>query len=688
MKRFLAVVLTVSLVLGCLTGLVSCGSEELEILTKGQWAEKISQALNLENSELDEPVYNDVKSDNTYYDAVQKCAAWDIFDKSQDFEPDERSTAGFAMASAVRAIGLDRLAVSQNYKAELQTEEEMIKFFQGNSDTEYSVGGALYAKTADEIIQDMNKIINSMQLENTEDVGFMDNCVELSVSDVAFYGDGETGELAGEVNNVQKGTIIILHPSETYPDGKAAKITSIEGKKFKYTTPPMEEVIDHVVLTGTYQPKVIGVIPMSEDVKVDKINGREAAVAEQQKCDMGQVHANNLVYVPKTTQAQSMAASVALDDIQFSLMNKSGSKGDFSGQANASLGLRNISVTADINLRGLSVQKAYATINSTMFANFNASGSYSPDSIPLAKVICTLYKVVTLEFQANLEIGASGEVTVDWSLPTRVGTEYKKGAGTKFIKDASGANLKAEAHAEAFVKPCVKGIFKVIGFSVASCGVYSGVNVKLDAKAETKKGSSCINLKGYIPLSCFAGGEKNDTLLAKIGVAKTWTIWDENSSKLKKEWHIENGKVVEKCTWEEEPEWTLIPQQTVEPLKMPDYDMPSFEEFNMKYFGFSDTMFYALDENGSQQIKIKLPEGYAKKDIWYASGDTSVVSVDSNGRLKAQGEGVTQIMIATKDGKRCQYCVARVAGTESVPVPPPIRMSVKRFFYKPLIKAC
>lgn len=145
-----------------------------------------------------------------------------------------------------------------------------------------------------------------------------------------FSLDGESGTLRQDLNtNIQEGSILVLNPSGKFPEGKAAKITSIDGRKFKYVTPPMDEVFDSVDLTGTFTPKVIGVIPMSDDVKVEKINENEPVMATQQKCVMEQAHAGSLMYVPKQAEAKPMAADVSLNDITFSLLNKSGKKGIF-----------------------------------------------------------------------------------------------------------------------------------------------------------------------------------------------------------------------------------------------------------------------------------------------------------------------------------------------------------------------
>ena len=80
-----------------------------------------------------------------------------------------------------------------------------------------------------------------------------------------------------------------------------------------------------------------------------------------------------------------------MNDMEFSIFNKGGEKGSAKGGASAKIGIRDIKVRADISLKKLSVQKAYAAIDSTLAADFQMEGSYTPDSIPLAKVPMSIY---------------------------------------------------------------------------------------------------------------------------------------------------------------------------------------------------------------------------------------------------------------------------------------------------------
>lgn len=702
MKRLVAVMLVACMTVGSVLGLSGCEQKQLEVMTKGQWAQKIAQALQMDSSEVTEQIYADVGKDSTYFNAVQNCAAWDIFDKNGNFEPDKEATVDFAIASAIRAVGEDKIARS-SYAKTLQTDDDRIDFFHSISDMDYISGGALYPEWADQIIQDMNTVFSSLELKQQQDIGLKDQCVEAGDHDVIFSADGKTGTIQNDELSVRKGNILVVNPSVLYPEGKTAKITEVNGKRFTYVVPSGEEVLDHVKVSGTYKPKIIGVVPMSDDVEIQEINGSTAVA---QKCPVTSSHSGSLMYVPEVQNKTLAAAS--LDDLQIGIKGegekekkKSGTAsggaiqgGSAKGSIAAMVGIKDIKVTADIETDWFTVKRAYAAIDSTLNANFHMEGSCEAKTKPLAKVMLSLAGGITLEFQASITMGASGDVTIDWSQPTTIGVEYQKGKGSRFIADTQGGNLTAEANAEAYVTPGLKGIFKVLGFSVASCGAQSGVQVKLNAKAETKKAYYCINLKGYVSLSCFVGGEGEETLLGKLGVKKSWTIWNEENSKFKKEMHIENGKLVKECTHPETSTAPPIKQEEYKKLELPALKMPTFEDFRSSYFGIT-TPFVALKEKTSDRLPIRVPEvsdkKYSAKDIVCSSSKGEVASVTNDGTITAKKDGTTQIRVATKDGKYQQYIVVHVEGDYSVdftPLEPVDPVALKRQVTLPQAQAC
>lgn len=688
MKRWISIVLVCSLLIGSAFGITGCSGEQIEILTKGQWIAMLASELQLTECQSQEPIFNDVKNDSTYFIPVQACAEWDILDKEGEFEPDSEATVNFAISTAIRAIGADKIAKS-TYKKTLQTDEERVDFFREVSDMDYISGGALYSEWGENVLSDMNTVMSSLQLEQYQDIGLTENCIEVSAEDVVFSLDGQTGEIVGENISVKPGTILIIMPSTIYPEGITVKVTGTTGNKFTYVNASMEEAIDHLTVTGTYEPEVLGVLPMSDNVKVETING-ESAVA--QSYDGGAGEAKKLMYVPETQASAkrlaSAGATAKLNDITFSLFNKSGETKDddvkAKGSVSATVGIKDIKVTADIEIKGLTVKRAYAGIDSTLNAHFTASGSIS-ETIPLAKVPCQICPGVTVEFQANLVVGANGELNIDWSLPTGARVEYKQGASPKFINKKEKPNLTVDAHAEVYALPSLKGIFKVIGFSVASVGITSGVKLEIDGTGETKGKTYCLDMQEYVPLSCFVGGEGEETLLGKLGVKKSWEIWRKDNSLIKVGLHIENNKVVPKCTHPEDEEAEPIEFEDYELPEFPEMDFPDFTVFESGYMGIEKT-YYAMKLNTCEKLKLgTLPEGYTEKDLVYSSNNASIVSVSAGGELTAEGSGATIIKIATKDGKYSQFATVCVTSdddtVEYTPLKPVSPMSYKQLYW-------
>ena len=181
-------------------------------------------------------------------------------------------------------------------------------------------------------------MFSSLELKQQQDIGLKDQCVEAGDHDVIFSADGKTGTIQNDELSVKKGNILVVNPSALYPEGKTAKITEVKGKQFTYVVPSGEDVVDHVKLSGTYKPKIIGVVPMSDDVEIQGINGSTAVA---QKCPVTSSHAGSLMYVPEV-QNKTLAAT-SLDDLQIGIKGE-GEKGSAKGSIAAAVGIKNIKV--------------------------------------------------------------------------------------------------------------------------------------------------------------------------------------------------------------------------------------------------------------------------------------------------------------------------------------------------------
>lgn len=663
MKRIIALLLSVLTVLSAIFSLVGCNSEKVHIYTRGEWISQVANVFGLSSSYSDEPYFEDVKEGSEYFTAIQACVEWDIIEKSDKFEPNKRADINFALVTAVKAVGLDRIAKSVDGK-ELKTEAEIIDYFNDNSDLQYISGSSLYMDTAENILNDLGRIYSSLQLKQYQDIQFNNNVLFPDTSDVVFSADGETATIRNGSYNV--GDIICFEPSISYPEGKYAKVTAIDGDKISYTKPTLDEIADHVTIYGTYDPEILGVVPLMEGVEVETIDGVVAEPQSYQSDD-----GFNIIYLKKTdsqTNATPIAKTFNLGDIELKL-NATAKSGNASVTIAGGVKLKKIKTTVDLDVWGVIVKKAEISVTDTIEASISVSGQLEK-TFNLAKVPCKLWGVVGVDFVLAVKIGIEGGVSFVWSVDTAQSVEYKPFKTPKFHASGSKGNFDVELKAKAYIKPEFKAEFVIGPATVANVGAYSGV----EASAKTKKfGTSsdigCVDVNAYIPLTIFVGAETkkgDDTLLGKLGVKKSWSIWTSSTSPVKKSWHIEDGEVVEECTRDkkEESDNSNIDESVID------------TEFINQIIEYDDFLvissyYVVLDEGRNDALKVsELPDGYSMSDVQFTSSDSSVATVGADGTITAISTGSCVVKVSTKDGKYERFCSVRVLASYDVDFTP------------------
>ena len=83
-------------------------------LTREEYVGLVGQYFGLDNYETEQDFFTDVSVANRYYSNIQACAEWDVIRKDNTFRPTEEATVEFALATAVRAIGLDELQLTED----------------------------------------------------------------------------------------------------------------------------------------------------------------------------------------------------------------------------------------------------------------------------------------------------------------------------------------------------------------------------------------------------------------------------------------------------------------------------------------------------------------------------------------------------------------------------------------------
>ena len=659
MKRIIAILLTIATVFSIMTT-TGCNNKTVKIYTRGEWVSALSELFGMEEPYNLEPYFEDVDGNDPVFNAVQNCVEWEIIEKSDKFNPNDRADVNFAIETAIKAIGLERIENSIDGE-KLNTSKACIDYFNEKSNVKYISGSNLYMDTAESVLKDISRIYSEMEMKQKYEFNYADNTRVFTEKDIVFSMDGTSAILNNKTAKV--GDIISVEPSAYYPKGKYAKVTAVDGNKINYVTPELDELIKNVDISGTYTPEILGVIPLMEGVKVKSIDG--SAIKSQ--AFYGSEGNGQIIFLKDDEDK-----SINLGNVEIEIENAT--PGNYASFAiGGSVALKNITITPDFDIKGIIVNKAAATVNSTLEATIKLasgtinSGDKFEKSWPLAQIPCKLYGAIGVTFVLALKVGLEGEITIDFSVDTSAGFEYKPFRSAKFHANGSNPNVDLSITAKAYAKPEVRVDFEIGPVDVASVGVNGGIEASATTKLiGTSDDVGCIDLDAYVPLSIFVGAENKETLLGKLGVKKSWKIWTKDNSIWKKNWHVENWEIVEECTKGKEAEET---EGTVD-----EYDsIQSDEPLDNNFFEtMSISAFYAVLEEGKSDklVVTHLPVGYNQTDIRFESGNSHIVRVDANGNVTGVSQGVTTIKVYTSDNKYAQYCAVRVLASYYVEFTP------------------
>ena len=117
MKRFIAAILSLLMIFGCVVSLSGCSKTDNQGVTLGQWLSMINEAFGMNSYVQDEPYYSSVDANNEFFEEVQIAREWDVISASMEIDTDSNITWKDALISLVNA---------GNFSAVNSSEEEKI----------------------------------------------------------------------------------------------------------------------------------------------------------------------------------------------------------------------------------------------------------------------------------------------------------------------------------------------------------------------------------------------------------------------------------------------------------------------------------------------------------------------------------------------------------------------------------
>jgi len=645
--------------------LASSDESDMDIpITRAQLIELLANQYQLTSSYSDVPIFPDVALEHPTFTQIQACAEWEMIGIDGDFKPDDIATVGFAVLSAVKGIGLDVIADSVN-GALLVSEEDIYSFYERSSGDDLSGSNArqedLLLSRALGILENANRISSSLELRQAYEITYQDRTITMTAEQIRFSADGETGTFRDVAATV--GDIVMVNPHQLLPEGKIARIMSVEGNDFTYENADITDAIVDFSMQGTYSPELISFRPLTDGVELVS--------------DLG---IGEFMPMVQSGGAQQMGGDLLHRDSDNVQMLPSANIGDYSitvshGAASGSVKLSDMKLT--VNLPTISVWgfdtgvpdptgKYMFNLDYTFKTNITLAGEVT-ESVPLGELRFSAYEVVGLKVGVYLKIGAEGSVSVELSCPMYSSLEAQAFRAPKTNMRAGNPSASFEVEAKAYVRLQPQAtLYLLSGIDIGTLGLYSGLEVVGSATGSTQIGNAsndviCMDLKAYVPLAFFAKLEMKAFGVQIIeGVEKKWEVWTASNSVLRRELHIENFQVVPECTQGGQEETDADSDWDEDMAPEPDldfFDMTAEEAGFLAISAFSTV----LDVGETDRLLLLyIPEGYSAGDIIFESASPGIASVDSMGNIQGIMGGSTVIKVSTGDGEHMQYCAVIV----------------------------
>ncbi|MBR0413700.1 MAG: zinc ribbon domain-containing protein [Clostridia bacterium] len=495
-------------------------------MTRAEWVMQLAESFELKGYANATPRFSDVSQSDPCFTAVQSCAEWDIIDSGGEFYPNQTATNEFAIISGVKAIGLDLIQATENGK-HVKSDSAILRYFSSYG-VHLSKKDALTKENAVAILETVAQIYSSLEMEQQIDYKLYDNVLPLRADQISF--DGNQAVLND--TSAQTGDYIYVEPGAQYPCGRAVQVVSANGNMLTVADIDEEEVLESANIIGSFEPEILGLQGDGWELSIidDPAQMKFDSTSEPTVTYLGKANS-----APQLTQT-SIDKHVNLGDVWIKLENNATSGIKVSGK----MCLADLTVDMQFDMHGREIKKAYAAFSSTI--KFQVSVTCSKTiKLPAISIPLKIAGIIGGEIRVQPKISLGGTVTLELSTTFTEGCSYKSGAFPKFFKNLTKPQGKQNFKVQASLKAEVILCAAFIGWDLFDVGFETG-----GAAEAVRTPTDCTDISVYWVFSAFVNSD--NSLLGEIGVKASWDIFDKDNSPLRKDFHIEGGEVVPKCT--------------------------------------------------------------------------------------------------------------------------------------------
>lgn len=641
-----------------LLGLTGCGSARAGRsgeVKREEYIGMLGAAFGYDSFISEADRFTDVSTENEYYSEIQAASEWGVIGEGGEFYPNDAASIGFALETAVRAIGIDKISASGT----AINENALADFYVTNIasiDLE-DPDAPLTSDTAVQVLEYARKYKDNLVLPQTVDYEFAD-AVKPAESGMILTPDGDAVILAyGDTTDYAVGDIIYFDETA---DGyaRAMKVLTINENRLEVEDASVEETFQHISISGTFAGNLIRATSASDGTVVgfdedlyDEMH--QYGMSTGAGLNGGMTLLSNGVKT-ETDKGSDHVVFTASFAAKGGKSYNNGASVKAAANGNVKVGITNVSFHVNYKNDWGDVKEIGLGANFDTVVSAHVDGSASA-AIPLGDAyfqILVFPVPVTVRVALTANLGADGNIDVSYTTENVFDAGWKKGTGlAKSFRSTPNASMEADvtltAEASALLDLRV-GILKVSESAVnaqITCGVVAVAKVDADLLGDQP---DCIDVKLYVPLR-WGINQQGCILTFLLGdnAKASKTVWDETNSPVSLHFHFEDGvrTAGDVCT-RKDAVTEEFPLDLEEPL---EYTLFEFEKLDFDFIELERNAIY-LQPGESRELPIlSVPDEYAIGALVYEVGDAGICTI--SGTTIVPGEpGSTIVRISTPDG--------------------------------------
>lgn len=560
-RKFILVVIVICI--GILSLVRACSANENQTkeqscLTRYEWIEMLTERFGITEYVSEEPYYEDVDVDNTYFKSIQSAVEWNILNKEQEFQGEEPATGEFIALTSMRAIGKCKVQIyigttdeilDEDY-LDIALEKDLVKKSQMKKTVTKEEGVIILLK-AIELYQNM------LWKDDVSEIKYQQQVLQIEHDKIVNINEECTQvELKNKSASLKVDDVVIVE----LPGSKeklAKKIKEISGENIlTLEDADLQEVIDSVMVSDIVSVSAKDVVSYYNQLsKNETFERNETGANDYQALPVVGVNWEGEEFKIRL-EVEEEELTVSINGL---IVEKYDVKGKFkNGTISTELSINDLCVGMQFIASG---EEGVEGFNIQTQANIDIEGEIAIEKskdfkIPLFKAPIVLAGgCVTVNLEFYLVLAMDGSVKVEAGIPARCSIDYRKGQGIcspKLYVGIEEPEIVTDCTISLFIRNEV--VPQILGIQIIDAEADFGI--KGTGSITTRTGNDilfCADVSIAAPivtLSISADDEKN-TL---VNISGEWEIMNEDNAWYKSLFHAEmykDGKMekVEECTY-------------------------------------------------------------------------------------------------------------------------------------------